>query len=551
MKGREKLFVAPKLFGARLGDVAGRRTGTAMKSEPSTTGFPIVLTAGKSYMANYRYNIGTGYASMLPVNLYPLFAFRDIFQLDSDQTGRMHMAQLGLCKVEAALVANGFSRDDVIIANPEQLDRVVGPSTKVIGIGVLDPLGLAFGARVAEFTLRQFNLPCQRSKMSADFLHLIRQPIIKKHQATNSLQVVVGGPGVWQIADSGVQKDLRIDCIIEGEAEVVVSDLFRGAIAGERLPPRVQAKPLETQEVPHIITPSRCGVVEITRGCGRGCKFCVPALLKFRSFPQDRIMSEIRLNQAAGIEEVSLQSDDFMRYGSKGLKPEREPLLQLLYAVREVAENRFGVSFASVASIMQDEQLLEDSAEAIGLGGSRYSTIEMGIETGSPRLLAQHMAGKVKPFKINEWPDLVESAAQALHDCNWICCHSLIIGLPGETTDDIMKTMELVDRIKGLNCVITPVVFVPAGRLRQSGVFTYEQMSPEQWALFLQCIQQTLNNLILWVGRIRHPILKPFIDTIASRIFKFSASYIGLRWRKKLQKLGWSPSRRRLQTVPA
>ena len=518
---------------------------------PSTTGFPIVLTAGKSYMANYRYNIGTGYASMLPVNLYNLFTLRDVFQLNSDETGRMRMAQLGLCKVEAALIENGFSREEVVIANPEQLDRVLGPSTKVLGIGVLDPIGLAFGARVAEFTLRQFNLPCDRSKMSADFLRLIRQPVIKDYQQQGNLQVVVGGPGVWQIADSGVQKELNIDCIIEGEAEAIVSDLFHRAVAGEKLPPRVQAKPLETTEVPHIVTPSRCGVVEITRGCGRGCRFCVPALLKFRTFPLERILSEIRLNQKVGIREVSLQSDDFMRYGSRGLKPEREPLLELLNAVKRIAENSFGVSFASVASIMQDEKLLEDSAEAIGLGGKRYSTIEMGIETGSPRLLAQHMAGKVKPFKINDWPDLVESAAQALHDCNWICCHSLIIGLPGETSDDIMRTMELVDRIKNLNCVITPVVFVPAGRLRQTGVFTYEQMTPEQWALFVQCIQQTLNNLILWVGRIRHPIIKPFVDTIASRIFRISASYINIRWRKKLQKLGWSPSQRRYQAAVA
>jgi radical SAM superfamily enzyme YgiQ (UPF0313 family) len=233
-----------------------------------------------------------------------------------------------------------------------------------------------------------------------------------------------------------------------------------------------------------------------------------------------------------------------MRYGSRGLKPEREPLLTLLNAVKEKAGNRFGVSFASVASIMQDERLLEESGEILGLGGDRYSTIEMGIETGSPRLLSKHMAGKVKPFKLHEWPDLVESAAQALHDCNWIGCHSIIIGLPGETSDDIMRTMELVDRIKDLNCVITPVVFVPAGRLRRSGVFTYEQMTPEQWALFLQCIQQVLNHLHLWVGRVSDPILSAFMDTIVRRIFSLSASFLGLRWRRKLKQLGWSSLKR-------
>lgn len=504
------------------------------------SGYPIVLTAGRALMARYRYGLGSGYASMFPRNLFPQFMAKYIFQLASDENGRMKMAQLGLCKVEAALLAAGFSRKEVIIANPEKLDRVVGAKTRVVGIGTLDPMGLAFGAKVTEFTLRQFHLPCQPSIMSAEFQRVLNTPIIRQLQQQGQLQVIVGGPGVWQIADNGLQEALSIDCIIDGEAEGVVGDLFKSALRGERVPQRVEGKPQDVVHIPAFVTASRCGVVEITRGCGRNCRFCAPGLQKFRSFPLKQILAEIGVNRQSGIEEVSLQSDDFLRYGSSILRPARKPLLLMLQAVKEVAGKKFGVSFVSAASILQDEQLLADVAELMELGGSRYSTIEMGIETGSPRLLAKHMPGKAKPFPLKEWSDIIEAAAQALHDHNWIGCFSLIIGLPEETSEDILRTMELVDRIKHLNCVITPVVFVPAGQLRKRRFQTYERMTPEQWALFQQCVDQTLSQAVLWLGRTTDPLVQRFMQYAVNPIFQFSAKLFRKRWQKRIRQLGWS-----------
>ncbi len=508
-------------------------------TKAANTGYPIVLTAGTALMANYRFGIGSGYASMFPVDLRPFWKMMGIFQLPSDKAGRMKMAQLGIGRVEAALLASGFKRDEVIIANPQQLDRVIGSATRVVGIGVLDPIGLAYGAKVTEFTLRQFHIPCRHSTMSAEFLQVIRNSIIQKRRRLGQLKVIVGGPGVWQIADTGTQERLGIDCILEGEAEGAVGDLFRLAQKGKPIPRRVQGKPVSVEEMPRMVTPSRCGIVEITRGCGRGCRFCVPGLLKFRSFPLEQILADIRVNERAGIREVSLQSDDFLRYGSTSLKPVRKPVLQLLQAVKEIAGTKFGASFVSAATILQDEKLLEEVGEIMELGGSRYSTIEMGIETGSPELLAKHMPGKMKPFKMEEWSEIVVEAANVLHENNWIGCYSLIIGLPGETSKDVVQTMELVDRIKHFNCVITPVIFVPAGRLRRSTFQTFDRMTPEQWALFQQCIEQTLENAVLWLGRVSNPLVNLFMKAVVHRLFMFSAGLFRKRRYKLLRSLGW------------
>jgi hypothetical protein len=63
------------------------------------------------------------------------------FPTHSDDEGRLRFASYSLRKIEAALLEYGFTRDEVIIADPRKLDRAIGPETKAIGLTVHDPLG--------------------------------------------------------------------------------------------------------------------------------------------------------------------------------------------------------------------------------------------------------------------------------------------------------------------------------------------------------------------------------------------------------------------------
>jgi hypothetical protein len=64
-----------------------------------------------------------------------------LFPTVSDADGRMKTSQYGLCKIEAALIDAGFSRDDVAIVDPRKIEVAIGPRTRAVGIGVLDPPG--------------------------------------------------------------------------------------------------------------------------------------------------------------------------------------------------------------------------------------------------------------------------------------------------------------------------------------------------------------------------------------------------------------------------
>jgi len=467
--------------------------GSRMKNkEKANDGFKIVLTADRALMSHYYNFSGLGFVSALPCNIFPSFFSDRFFPLESDEQGRMLAAQLGLCRIEAALLDYGFSSTEVIISDPTKLNLTIGPKTKVVGIGVLDPLGLSYGGKVVSFVLRRFGLRCNETIMSRSFKNLISDPALKRYKP----KIIVGGQGVWQIVDSGMQESLGIDCIVEGEGEEVIGGIFEKAVRGEDLQKIVRGKSVSPDRIPLIRTPSRCGIIEITRGCNRNCSFCAPGVHQFRSLPKERILEEIKLNIRSGINGTSLQSEDALLYGSDGLKPNPNALMDLMKSIRFLGTKELGMGFEffSISSIMQNPKLVEEISEFLGLYGDKYSVVEVGVETGSPRLLSKYMPGKVRPFKVSDWRDMVLSSASLLHSNNWRVCYSFILGLPGETRDDILKSLELVDDLKKYNCVIVPIIFMPAGSLRKRGDFNFESMTNEYWQLFQECLEQTLSK---------------------------------------------------------
>lgn len=478
-----------------------------MKKNKNRNGFKIVLTAGRAVMSESFGEIGPSFVSAFPPKYLPNPFIKWVFPLKSEKGGRLKRAQYGLCKVEASLLKYGFSSDDVAIVDPTKLDIAIGPATKVVGIGCLDPLALSFGTKIAQCLLHCLHLSASDSIMAKTFREVLFNPVLRKFRS-NGLKVIIGGQGVWQLIDSGVQNIYGIDCIVEGEGESVVGPLFEKAVKGEKLPKLVHGLPVEVQDIPLIRTPSRSGMIEVTRGCDRGCRFCNPATHKFRSIPKQKILNEIKFNIASGIQKVSIHSDDFFRYGSKGRDLNPAAILDLLNCVKQITsglgKNSFNFDFISAASIMQAPDLIEDVSELMQLGKKNQSIVAVGVETGSPRLLTKHMPGKVKPFKIEDWPEIILSAAKILHDNNWTVFYSFILGLPEETSDDLMKTLELVDQLKGFNCILMPIIFIPIARLRKQyksahskrdGDFSFENMTKEHWLVFTSCMEHTIKNL--------------------------------------------------------
>jgi radical SAM superfamily enzyme YgiQ (UPF0313 family) len=163
------------------------------------------------------------------------------------------------------------------------------------------------------------------------------------------------------------------------------------------------------------------------------------------------------------------------------------------------------VTHANLAAVNADKVLAGRVAELLrqkpkySLRGKKVATVEVGIETGSPRLFKRHMGGKCKPFKPVEWPNIVLSSLSFMEDRDWLALATILVGLPDETDEDTEGTIKLIENIRsmGLRTFLVPLIFVPLGTcsLRDAAVKSFNDLSERQVDVFALAWE---HNIKVW-----------------------------------------------------
>jgi radical SAM superfamily enzyme YgiQ (UPF0313 family) len=453
----------------------------------SNNGYKIVLTADRTLMSEYHGGLFLGFSACVPKGLISDRLYFSLLcpSVKVNRDGSVRYAPCGTRKVEATLLNYGFQREDIIVAYPGSIDKVVGPNTKVVGITENDPLGIA--PATSSFT----GLLGGEAYMAIKFRELLNNPAIKRFKP----KIVVGGPGAWQLESPEIQRELGIDCVIVGEGEKVVGPLFEKAVNGEPLPGILRGEVVPEEEIAVIKEPTICGLIEIARGCGRGCDFCVPTLQVYRCLSIEHILKEVEVNLRAGKQPL-LHAEDVLRYKAKGFRVNKEAVINLFRTV----QNHPGVKMTSVShialsSVLDAPEVIEEISNLLGLGEKTpWLAAQTGIETGSPQLIEMHMAGKCKPFKPEEWPKVVLDSFDILSRNHWLPCGTLILGLPEETEKDVDLTIALMDELKPFKSLVVPLFLVSTGGLKnRAESFVLENMTKKHYELYLKCWEHNLN----------------------------------------------------------
>jgi len=491
-------------------------------------GANIVLTASAVEMSDF-YNsqffaFGGGFSkgpipSWLPrKHLYP--------PVESNHNGIAKYGPYGLRKVEAVLLENGFEESDIAVVHPYHLDAFVGSNTKVVGISTMDPLGMGYVSKTYS------SIVGGGEPMNAiEFRDLVRHPSFQRYKP----KIIVGGAGAWQLERKNIMCSYGLDCVVIGESETIVTELFTKAAKGENIPIIVHCNTnMALEEIPTIKHASIYGCIEVSRGCGRNCQFCTPTMQQRMNFSIDKIMKEVAVNVKEGNGRITLTTEDIFLYGAKdnGFIPNKKAVITLL---REVSSypgvTAVQPAHMSLAPVVYDPSLIKEAAEILiernwqGYKGKPIVTAETGVETGSVRLMRRYMAGKPLPFRPEEWRELVPQAFGILNDNNWFPLATLIVGLPDETEDDVIETLELIDDLSDYNAFFVPLLFVPLEKCRlenQSGA-ELNSLSRLRWELLTECWEY---NVRVWRSsflefRIRNPLLY-------NAITKFFLPAIGL-----------------------
>ena len=448
----------------------------------------VVLTADKTLMSNYHGKIFLGFGTSAPPNWLPEWLFRYLFfPKIKTKNGVPWQAPYGLRKIEAKLMDEGF---EVKTVYPDYIDRY---DPRVVGIHVMDPFG--WGPSSTTFA----GIMKTGEPYLAKYFRLMFESRAFRNAKEKGAKTIVGGPGTWQFKlNEKFMDKYSIDCVVDGEGEhEKIIKLFKMALKGEKLPKFVEIKPNKNpslNRIPSIKHPSIDGLVEIGRGCPRGCSFCSVTQKPLRWYPLKKIEEELKINMEAGITEGTIHAEDVLLYGQKSVIPDEKKVLKLNKITKKYYKE-FGWSHTSFAAVACKPKLIEKCSEIICDEKQTGWSAEMGIETGSVRLARKLMPAKAKPFKVEEWPEVVIQAAGIMRDNNLVPACTLIAGSPEETDDDIMKTIELMDELKDFPSIIVPLFFVPLGKLKNKEWYNKEQMSDIQKELLLVCLRHD----IYWV----------------------------------------------------
>lgn len=451
-------------------------------------GYKIVLTADRTLMSEYAGGIFLGFSACVPRGLIPDKVYFSLFcpSVPVNRDGSAKFAPCGIRKIEAQLLNHGFSRDEVIVAHPDYLEKVVGPNTRVLGINETDPLGIG----PATSTFSQI-FSKREAYMPVKFKEIIDNPAVQKYKP----KIIVGGPGAWQLEDDVARRERGVNCVVVGEGEKVVNSLFDTALNGGALPEVVHSPVAEEADIPIIQGATIDGIIEIARGCGRGCAFCVPTLQRYRCLSIEHILKEVEVNLQAGRRPL-LHAEDVLRYKAKGFEVNEEAVKELFSTVAQYpGVKAVGISHFALSSVASAPHLIKDLSDILGVKkDGEWMGGQCGIETASPRLIRQLMAGKAKPFEPEEWPEVVLSAFKTLSDNNWVPCATLIIGLPDEQEEDAQLTIDLVKKLNEYKSLIVPLFMVSEGGLKDKAKsFKVGGITRKQSELFMTCWQHNLD----------------------------------------------------------
>ena len=482
-------------------------TQTPAHPAPADGGKLIVLTAPLTETIDHAgYFIQMGMASM-PIWLegvlnrkYPKWR-----QVEYNADGSARYMPAGLRLVEASLLRE-YAAEDMVACYPDDLDKFIGPRTRVVAVSTHNPLGVTFAAGVYTSIFGSSKMPINSHYAREMFARIKASPHRER------FKVIVGGSGGWQITQTDTFDELGVDCVVEGRSESAdTMDLFRRAVRGEELPRQLEvAHPREREAILFPEKRTTFGVVEMTTGCGRRCQFCLPDLNPQIDMPKEKIMGAVRANVREGNKQISLATEDMFIWGQVHTEtpfyfPNREALLDLYSEiVNTPGVEQHVLSHCTIAPAVVDPLLIKRLSEVL-LSKSPihlpYLSTHpekkalaplIGLETGSVRMARQIMPSKGVPFAVEDWPSVVLEGLRVLNENNWFPVMTLIIGNPGETDEDVEATLDLVYEMerRGLFAFLVPSIFTPLHDTRmekKQGVTETRQLTPRQWQLMMKC----------------------------------------------------------------
>ena len=288
-------------------------------------------------------------------------------------------------------------------------------------------------------------------------------------QQCPTAKIIAGGPHVTLMPDD-IKQIESIDIAVIGEGEQALLDIVNDKPLKEidgifyRSPKKIN----ETRQRPFIEDldslgiPDRSllinqksyrvedfGLIITSRGCPYSCAYCATAIwrrrVRYRSI--DAIIDEIKLvKNAYGTLYFTIKDDSFTI--------DKNRVSEFCKKLKRKNLNIFWECNTNLVNI--EEKLLTEMKDAGCIA------IKIGIESGSDKIHKIINKKLTNAFIMQRWKDI---RRVNIH----ITCY-FMMGIPGETAEDILKTLQIADQLKPDYASYSIYEIFPSTRLHQLGI---------------------------------------------------------------------------------
>lgn len=199
----------------------------------------------------------------------------------------------------------------------------------------------------------------------------------------------------------------------------------------------------------------RYGAIELTRGCIYACRFCqTPYMAKarFRHRSVENTARWVKAIRDAGKTDIRFISPTSLSYGSQDGNVNLDAVEALLSAVRAAAGPDGRVYFGTFPSEVRPEHVTPEALRLLKKYVDNDNLI-IGGQSGSDRVLTQSKRGHDV--------ETIRRAVDIAVGCGFVPNVDFILGLPGEESEDVRATVELMHQLADKGARVHGHTFMP------------------------------------------------------------------------------------------
>ena len=272
-------------------------------------------------------------------------------------------------------------------------------------------------------------------------LLLASLPLVHPHPLTPfflspAVSIVIAGCVAEQEGEELLRRCPEVDLVMGPQYANRIADLLEDVNNGSQVVATAPEFIVEDYTKPKRDSTS-CAWVNVIYGCNERCRFCI--VPSTRGIEQSRtlesILEECRELVADGYKEITLLGQNIDSYG-RDLLPKRKfsELLTLVGEIEGLQRLRFVTSHPKYMS--------EEVVDAVAANPSICNSFHIPFQSGDDKVLKDMGRG----HSVAKYLKIIDRIRDKIPDA--AITADVIVGFPGETEDEFMNTLKLMETVK-------------------------------------------------------------------------------------------------------